>query len=580
MKMKFTPTKLIAGLFLGTSLLGACSVDDSYDLGDDIDMTMGLGSNGLSIKLGQTENIYMRDILDVDRNEGGMIDTTRTGMFYLVKGGQTQVSFNISAIHTQPIDPVRLYQNIPVSLSGSVPANLDIDVPVDIDEQLDITVDNIEKEVEELYTLVPENGNIELSIQLEQPATTHFTIKQLKDLAIEFPSFIHSAQFASGTHRLQLGTLNDIHDGSVIARLRIDSVTLDHEQIENRALNLNGLIRMKSDLKLSTGSTTEVPAGSKFGIGLTVTFDDLGVEQVSGRFNPSINPDIAPMEIGNNLPNFLKDENVRLYMSNPTLRISTYGTALPIPVLLSGTLTSWKNHQQLGAAAQIPAEEKAYLPTRESNKFYFFEGTHPFDPEDIDAEATPMKAQGLAGLLEQLPDEVRIDMKNGHITADPAARHTIKPGTEYSINVKYDILLPFSYNAGTCIVYTDSADNINKDIKDYQADGIQVTAKAINAVPLDMTVKVIPYDMDGNSLEDVLVVTPAIAKAGIGGATTVSDLTVDLTAKDRRAVSRIEKLVFHISANASAADALGSDQYIRLEDLRVKLKGQIIADFN
>ena len=49
--------KVCLALSLGLPLT-AC-VDDSYDASKDIDMTMGLGSQGLQLKLGNTENIML-----------------------------------------------------------------------------------------------------------------------------------------------------------------------------------------------------------------------------------------------------------------------------------------------------------------------------------------------------------------------------------------------------------------------------------------------------------------------------------------------------------------------------------------
>ena len=59
---------LLRGLLLASGLLmlGSC-IDSSYDLGD-VDATIGLGVNGLKVKLGNTEKIYLKDIIDTDGN--------------------------------------------------------------------------------------------------------------------------------------------------------------------------------------------------------------------------------------------------------------------------------------------------------------------------------------------------------------------------------------------------------------------------------------------------------------------------------------------------------------------------------
>lgn len=47
-------------------MLTSC-LDDSYDL-NKVDLTMGLGSDGLAVTLGNTENILLNDILDTDES--------------------------------------------------------------------------------------------------------------------------------------------------------------------------------------------------------------------------------------------------------------------------------------------------------------------------------------------------------------------------------------------------------------------------------------------------------------------------------------------------------------------------------
>ena len=69
----------------GGLLLASCT-DSDYDLSKDIDLTMGLGSQGLALKLGSTQNVYLRDFFTVDDSE--MLDTLGSGMYYLIQDGQ------------------------------------------------------------------------------------------------------------------------------------------------------------------------------------------------------------------------------------------------------------------------------------------------------------------------------------------------------------------------------------------------------------------------------------------------------------------------------------------------------------
>ena len=82
----------------GTALLLAanCSMtsclDKSFDLDEDIDMTMGFGSDGLSVKLGTTEKILLGDILEVDKS----VKLDNANKYYLVEEGSTAVDFKVN----------------------------------------------------------------------------------------------------------------------------------------------------------------------------------------------------------------------------------------------------------------------------------------------------------------------------------------------------------------------------------------------------------------------------------------------------------------------------------------------------
>ena len=104
---------MLAAAATGLALSGC--VDNSYDMSEDIDMTMGLGSEGLQLKLGSTEKIMLADILEVDGN----LKTDSENLYYLVEEGNTNVSFNpgnasiaIDNTTLSPIIPVISYQDV------------------------------------------------------------------------------------------------------------------------------------------------------------------------------------------------------------------------------------------------------------------------------------------------------------------------------------------------------------------------------------------------------------------------------------------------------------------------------------
>lgn len=574
-------TKQLLRILPAALLFTAC-VESGYDLSNDLDMTIGMGSNGLALKIGNTENIYLRDILEVDRDEDGMIDTTANGLYYLIKNGNTDFTVNVSEIATRDIDPVDLSPNIPLftfDADATIPEFSEKE-DIEADNTLEINVDNIDDDVVNLYSIVPTNQNISLSLDVLKPAGTNFYISEIKGFSIEFPDFVHSSMFREGTHTLYIGDLTNNRDHIELANLVIDSLTTENKAIENGTLNLADQITMNGNFTIKSTGPNYVTAGSQLSVQLKVQFPQLGVAQVSGQFNPAINPEVDPLEIGNDLPDFLQDPEVTLNMNNPTLRINMGGEELPIPLLFSGNLASVKDGMTL-EQVNIPATNYVSVRPYRFSQYYFYDGTAPFDPNNtMSPEAINVKVPGLGKIVTKLPDQININLDGGRIKADPEARHTLRPGTDYHINLDYDVLMPFRYNANTCIVYNDSATDMNKDLKKYQADGITLTAKAINTVPLDLTVTLIPISVTGEDLSDVLIVEPAIAAAAPMGGMKETPLTITITARDRAAVSLLDQIIFKIHADAADQAELNSNQYIRMEDIRIRLNGQIIGNFN
>ena len=81
-------------LFAGSAMLFTGCVSDDYDL-DNVDLTMGLGSDGLKVKLGNTQRIMLDDILDLDET----VKLDKSNLYYMVKDGSTHFT-----VHVDPVD--------------------------------------------------------------------------------------------------------------------------------------------------------------------------------------------------------------------------------------------------------------------------------------------------------------------------------------------------------------------------------------------------------------------------------------------------------------------------------------------
>ena len=181
--------KVCLALSLGLPLT-AC-VDDSYDASKDIDMTMGLGSQGLQLKLGNTENIMLADLLEEDEN----LKTDAQHTYYLIESGRTNVNFSVDRMNAY-IDNAVLSPSLEVlnysKLQELIPATAgSLNVPegfvyqinnLTADNNMNFKFDNISSVVKQVKSITPAAGTkLKISMALEQNGM-YFAIRDIDNL--------------------------------------------------------------------------------------------------------------------------------------------------------------------------------------------------------------------------------------------------------------------------------------------------------------------------------------------------------------------------------------------------------------
>ena len=63
-------------------------------------------------------------------------------------------------------------------------------------------------------------------------------------------------------------------------------------------------------------------------------------------------------------------------------------------------------------------------------------------------------------------------------------------GKTYRAKADYSVFVPLEMEEGFTIIYRDSTNSMEDDLKDYTAEGIQLKTIAENTIPLDLTLSV------------------------------------------------------------------------------------------
>lgn len=623
---------LVTGMLCaGTTLLFTGCIDDSYDL-DKVDLTMKLNTDGLGVKLGNTDLIALADILDEDET----VKTEANGLYYLVKDGTSNFNVKVDNMTTSFNDtkldmntPVLQYNDvyeqlrdagIPVTHGSTlpIPADFEMHGSAEGDQEVDFKITDV-SDVKQVKTIDLQKSKVALTLtEANQPASLNLGVTRLKNIRLYLPKFLGVTDVAPGwelkegnvlVYTLNGGIYNYNRNNPEICSVYLNKVALDQTEnkgkVENGGIELtpNELnVRMTAEqvfFENRAGRELSMNVGDQASVRLDIKVPNnkLNISQVTGIFNPAIDPDNERIDVSNDLPDFLQDKEVRIVATNPTIRFHANMSTLPVGIDMRGTLTAVKENGAFenGATTKVVKLDKGVMEMGRDNYVYYCnQGNTPYDPEGAKAGAATVKnTANIGDLITELPDYLEVDLKNNQINVKNEY-YTVQLGRDYHVDADYSVFVPFEFDRGLKVVYNDSTESMHSDLKDLSATGtLEVMADAYNTIPLELLVGLKAVDVDGNVVPVEFNTAEAHVAPGDGSTYTMNGevkqrsgsevmTPIKITAKldDKDLLSRIDKLCFNIHADATGSNKLVSTQYLKLNNIKIKLHAGVIADFN
>lgn len=623
---------LVTGMLCaGTTLLFTGCIDDSYDL-DKVDLTMKLNTDGLGVKLGNTDLIALADILDEDET----VKTEANGLYYLVKDGTSNFNVKVDNMTTSFNDtkldmntPVLQYNDVKEQLETvgvfvekhkplPIPANFEMHGSAEGDQEVDFKITDV-SDVKQVKTIDLQRSKVALTLtEANKPASLNLGVTHLKNVRLYLPKFLGVTDVAPGwelkegnvlVYTLNGGTYNYNRNNPEICSVYLNKVALD--QTENKGKVENGGIELTpNELKVRmtaeqvyfenrAGRELSMNEGDQASVRLDIKVPNnvLNISQVTGIFNPAIDPDNERIDVSNDLPDFLQDKDVRIVATNPTIRFHANMSTLPVGIDMRGTLTAVKENGAFenGATTKVVKLDKGVMEMGRDNYVYYCnQGNTPYDPEGAKAGAATVKnTANIGDLITELPDYLEVNLKNNQINVKNEY-YTVQLGRNYHVDADYSVFVPFEFDRGLKVVYNDSTESMHSDLKDLSATGtLEVMADAYNTIPLELLVGLKAVDVDGNEVPVEFNTAEAHVAPGDGSTYTMNGevkersgsevmTPIKITAKldDKDLLSRIDKLCFNIHADATGSNKLVSTQYLKLNNIKIKLHAGVIADFN
>lgn len=610
-------------LCAGAAFLLTSCIDDSYDL-NKVDLTMGLGSEGLAVKFGNTEKILLNDILETDNN----FKVDGTNLYYLVESGSTNINMTVDKFTTS-INDTHLNMNAPVLTFDDVKQAVEEEtghtfpssvtsVPItsgfsttgnaEGNEKVNFNVKDV-KDVSYIKDLDIEETDIKLNLNtVNTPSSMPFGVQKLENMKITIPTCLKvvKGSVANGwvlneaTNTLTCASMTYSAQNPTICSMKLNKIVLNRAPKNNQVTFTDDELTMHMEGKVTFGASRNFDMGKNdvASVRLDIAIGNqqgtsleklLTVKQVTGKFTPAIDPTIDPINISESLPDFLQDEEVEIDVANPTLRFKSNFTHIPVGVDLSATLTSVYKKASDNVTITLP---KQSFDNNKDNNVYYYQGTSPYDPEGLPEAYSGKTVSNLGTLIKKLPEQIKVDLKNGQVAVKDK-EYTIELGKKYEANTEYKVFVPFEFNKGLTIVYRDSTKSMNDDLKDYGAKGIHVNGTAQNAIPLDLVVTLEALDVDGRPIPGITFTTARVS-AGSGesfinsnGETewkvTETPLEIEANLDTPDLLSKVDKLVFKVNADnkeTTQSHKLISTQYLRVANIKLRLKGAVTADFN
>ena len=590
-KKQMKASLLLASLLtLGFSVTG-CTNDD-YDF-DQIDATMGFGSGELEIPASSTMNIPLSDILELEENGSVKIAANGDYLFQLTGSDASSASPMISPIVLRGNSySSTLTLNASSAAKGTRAAGTHLSF-VSPKQQM-FEYNGTDAAVKDLKS-AEVAGEIELKINLTLDGLSS-AIATIDKATLTLPGYLEISQVTGNGNGVPMvnGSKITVENVSTSRNLQltIKAKKLDFENQDaygKVVIGNNGSIKMDGYFDLGIeANVTRVPT-SALTIGANVNVNDITLKSATGIFDPEINISSLGDVSVTGVPDFLSEDGVRADLDNPQIILSIKND-MDAAAKVSAKVISTKNGQNL-ATVQLPEMNICKTTVAPVTKICICR----HKTAELTAQygaANVYEVSNLATLINQhIPDYVQIT--DVETKADPSQEMTIEFGRYYKVVPSYEIYAPLAFAEDAVIEYADDFDGWNDDLDDLElSEGtyVRLTADAQNLVPATLIVEATPLGVGGTDISNLIEVNvkKGTVKASADGVTAVnSPLEIELREKVKGALQKLDGLSYKVKGKASHDGTtvtginLNSKKHtLKLENIKVKLVGKVIGNFN
>lgn len=570
------------GLLLSFPLWTVSCVDNKYDLDKDIDMTINVGGEHLTIPAGSSDTAYLSKIIEVE--EGDILQPdAATRVYHLTKRDDIDVDpttvkeVTISSANTD------LKQELVGSDDGGSGSKT---TELDVKNNLRAEASDIDEALIELGALGAKTPtSLTLAFEFLNTGNLTFGSVTAKNLEIQLPDFLmfEKGEVEEG-NKLILNN-EELKNAQKVLHVIGYQFWGKAEEGEipdkNRTITINGLVTMQGQVV-----TSGINGSGSLTMTLDVTLEEMTANSVTGVIQPEIKAETTNIEL-NDLPDFLKDEETRMDITNPVILLRAENQ-LETPVEVDAVLTPMKGNAQIdgkevkvgsgyGKTPVVLASGKNVIALSRTGEC------------TIEGVTSNVKVEDINDLLETIPDDIEVDLQ-------PVVRnegyYTAELGRAYEMPSSYEVDVPLSFEQNLNIVYNDSVQDLNKDLNDLDKVILKkanVLLTVDNAIPLKLQLKpenVLIKDVYGNELTAVKKTIEEdkqyVTESTDGEKPVTSELVLNLTSEDTAFLSKIDRICFKLTAVPGSATGvpLKDTQWLKVTSIKLSVPGGVNVDLN
>ena len=402
------------------------------------------------------------------------------------------------------------------------------------------------------------------------------------ELVLEGATIGENLKFDVANHEVMMDGDFEINGNFRVSTKDIDSDLLEAYLKDTDASKVREVYETKTILPILPVSLT-FKGKANFGDGITLKY-------FYGKVQHEVES-IDPIKL-DELPDFLKEEDVVLDLDNPILLLSArqeFPVSVHTAVELSAVYDGVAGGETLKAQLEVPAASA----DGQMSRFYIADRELVGNERNILPEAyreatyLPLEQGKLSALIKKIPSEIRVEIPP--ITMD-ASQTPVDLLRTYAVDVEYKVYAPLTLGPDFKLVYRGEENGWAEDLEDFEdmnVGEIQVTAEVTSNLPAAVNLTATPIDAAENSIQSQFAKEFSVRIAP----QSTSHISITLKAGDKFTLNDIltgkhnAKQIDGVKYEARIDEpidkaSLPENAYIKLTNIKVTIKGGVSYDAN